>query len=71
MGFFGDAQRLGSSLGCPRPRCGATSIPQLQAEILRLWTQKMEDSNYLWPLVESMPRRLQAVLEKNSNATKY
>ena len=51
--------------------CGATSIPELEREILRLWTLKMEDSAYLRTLVESMPRRLAAVLENGGNATKY
>ncbi len=40
----------------------ATSIPELEMEILRLWTLQMDDSDYLWSLVESMPRRLAAVL---------
>jgi hypothetical protein len=31
----------------------------------------MSDSDYLRSLVMSMPRRLQAVLEKGGNATKY
>ena len=31
----------------------------------------MSDSDYLWNLVMSKPRRLQAVLEKGGNATKY
>ena len=51
--------------------CKATSIPLLKVEILRLWTLKMDDSQYLRNLVESMPRRLQAVLESSGNATKY
>ncbi len=51
--------------------CGATSIPELQLEITRLWALKMEDSAYLRSLVESMPRRIQAVMENAGNATKY
>ncbi len=51
--------------------CTATSIPQLKVEIMRLWTLKMDDCQYLRNLVESMPRRLQAVLESGGNATKY
>ena len=51
--------------------CQATSIPQLKLEIMRLWTLKMDDCQYLRNLVESMPRRLQAVLENSGNATKY
>ena len=34
-----------------------------------LWTKKMDDSDYLRSLVESMPRRLQTVLEKNGNVS--
>ena len=51
--------------------CGATSIPDLETEILRLWTIRMDNSDYLRSLVESMPRRLQAVIDNNGNATKY
>jgi len=51
--------------------CQATSILQLEVEIKRLWVLKMSDSNYLRNLAVSMPRRLQAVLEKGGNATKY
>ena len=51
--------------------CTATSIPQLKVEIMRLWTLKKDDCQYLRNLVESMPRRLQAVLENSGNATKY
>ena len=38
-----------------------------------LWTLKMDDCQYLRMrnLVESMLRRLQAVLESSGNATKY
>lgn len=49
----------------------ATSLPQLQEEIRQLWVTKMDDSAYLRALVESMPRRLQAVLDADGNATKY
>ena len=31
----------------------------------------MEDSDYLQSLVESMPRRLQEVISKAGNTTKY
>ena len=51
--------------------CQATSIPQLEEEIMRLWVFKMSDSEYLRNLVMSMLRRLQAMLEKGGNATKY
>ena len=51
--------------------CQATSIPQLEEEIMRLWLFRMSDSEYLRNLVMSMPRRLQAVLENGGNANKY
>ena len=51
--------------------CQATSVPLLEEEIKRLWVLKMSDCQYLRNLVESMPRRLQAVLENSGNATKY
>ena len=35
------------------------------------WVLKMSYSDYLQNLVMSRPRRLQAVLEKGGNATKY
>ena len=40
-------------------------------EVKKLWVQRMEDSSYLRSLVQSMPRRLQAVIQNNGNATKY
>ena len=51
--------------------CKATSIPLLQLEITKLWTQRMDDIPYLKALVESMPRRLAAVVENAGNTTKY
>ena len=48
-----------------------TSIPQLQAETRRLWVTRMDNCDYLKALVESMPRRLQAVVENSGNVTKY
>ena len=48
-----------------------TSLPELKHEIGMLWVQRMEDSAYLRSLVESMPRRLQAMLQNAYNATKY
>ena len=51
--------------------CQATSVPLLEEEIKRLWVLKMGDCQYLRNLAESMPRRIQAVLENGGNATKY
>ncbi len=48
-----------------------TNIPDLENAIKILWIQRMEDSEYLKALVESMPRRLQAVIDADGNATKY
>jgi hypothetical protein len=49
----------------------ATSLPQLQQEIKFLWTLQMDDIQYLKNLVESMPRRLEAVILNVGNSTKY
>ncbi len=49
----------------------ATSLPQLQQEIKFLWTLQMDDIQYLKNLVESMPRRLEAVFLNEGNSTKY
>jgi hypothetical protein len=48
-----------------------TNLEQLKAEILKLWVIRMEDSTYLKNLVESMPRRLQEVIEQGGNITHY
>ncbi len=49
----------------------ATSLLQLQQEIKFLWTLQMDDIQYLKNLVESMPRRLEAVILNEGNSTKY
>ncbi len=49
----------------------STSLPELQREITELWTLKMDDIPYLKALVESMPKRLQDVIDRNGNTTKY
>ncbi len=49
----------------------ATSLPQLQQEIKFLWTLQMDYIQYLKNLVESMPRRLEAVILNEGNSTKY
>ena len=51
--------------------CQATSVPLLEEEIKRLWVFKMSNCQYLRNLAESMPRRIQAVLENGGNATNY
>ena len=49
----------------------ATSLQQLQEEIKFLWTLQMDDIQYLKNLMESMPRRLEAVILNEGNSTKY
>ena len=49
----------------------ATNLPALQREITELWTLQMDNIDYLKTLVESMPRRLEAIIENGGNATKY
>ena len=53
------------------PGSKPTSLPQLQQEIKFLRTLQMDDIQYLKNLVESMPRRLEAVLLNEGNSTKY
>jgi hypothetical protein len=48
-----------------------TNLEQLKEEILKLWVIRMQDSAYLKNLVESMPRRLQEVIERGGNITHY
>ena len=43
----------------------------LQKEITELWTQRMDDIPYLKALVDSMPRRLEDVISRDGNTTKY
>jgi hypothetical protein len=49
----------------------ATNLQELQQDITRLWVLKMDDSQYLRNLVESMPRRLEDVIRRDCNPTKY
>ncbi len=44
---------------------------ELKQEIKELWTLHMDDIQYLKNLVESMPRRLEAVILNEGNSTKY
>jgi transposase len=48
-----------------------TNLEELKREILKLWCQKMEDCEYLRHLVESMPRRLEEVIQREGAMTKY
>ncbi len=48
-----------------------TNLQALKEEITRLWVPKMADSQVLSNMVESMPDRLQEVIQKGGNTTKY
>ena len=49
----------------------ATNLPDLQWEITELWALRMDNIDYLKSQVESMPRRLEGVIQNDVNATKY
>ena len=72
--FSQDAKRAAVELWkakVPLKNSKATSLTQLQEEIAELWVLRMENIEYLKNLVESMPRRLQAIIDGNGNLTKY
>jgi hypothetical protein len=48
-----------------------TNLEDMKREILKLWCQKVEDCEYLRHLVESMPRRLEEVIQREGAMTKY
>jgi hypothetical protein len=47
------------------------SMDQWILEIKRLWTNRIEDFDFLKKLVESLPRRLAEVIEREGACTKY
>ena len=49
----------------------STNMEDWKREIVKLWVMKMSDDRYLQSLVESMPRRLQEVIEREGDTTKY
>ena len=49
----------------------ASSVEELKRQVAELWTLRMGNSAYLRNLVESMPRRLQDVIERDGGMTKY
>ncbi len=42
-----------------------------KVEIMRLWTLRMDESDYMKVMVESMPRRLAEVIEHDDATKKY
>ena len=48
-----------------------TNIEELKGEMVRLWTTRMSDSDYLRNLVDFMPRRLQEVIDSGGASTRY
>ena len=51
--------------------CNCTNIEELKGEIVRLWTTRMSDSDYLRNLVDSVPHRLQEVIDGGGASTHY
>ena len=49
----------------------ATNLEELKEEITKLWVLRMDNCDYLKKLVESMPQRLQEVIERDGNVTHY
>ena len=49
----------------------ATNVVELKREVTELWVLRMSDSQYLGNRVESMPRRLEDVICREENPTKY
>jgi transposase len=47
------------------------TMEEWKLEIQRLWTLRMEDSDYLKGLMESMPRRLEEVIQWEGATIKY
>ena len=48
----------------------ASSLPMLKKQVADLWIHRMSNS-YLGSLVESMPRRLQEVIQRGGGNTKF
>ncbi len=51
--------------------CNAKNLGELKQEITKLWVTKMEDLVCLKSLVESMPHRLQEVIERGGSSCHY
>jgi hypothetical protein len=49
----------------------ATNLTDWKQAITELWVTRMDDIDYLKTLVESMPRRLQDVIDREGATTKY
>jgi hypothetical protein len=49
----------------------ATNLKELKEDVSKQWVLKMDDCQYLRNLVESMPRRLEDIIRREGNPTKY
>ena len=49
----------------------ATNMGDWKREVTELWVLRMSNSQYLQNLVESMPMRLEDVISRKGNPTKY
>jgi hypothetical protein len=47
------------------------NLEELKVEIKKLWVLRMDDSQYLKILMESMLDRIQEVIARDGNATHY
>ena len=48
-----------------------TNLEELKDEIRKLWVLRMDNSPYLKKLVESMPDRIQEVIQRDGNVPHY
>jgi hypothetical protein len=48
-----------------------TNLEELKVEIKKLWVLRMDDSQYLKKLMESILDRIQKVIARDGNATHY
>ena len=66
-----DQEAAGDPWEFPQEDLGVRQEEPWKCEILLLWVTRMDDSQYLRSLVESMPRRMQEVIKKAGGMTKY
>jgi hypothetical protein len=52
-------------------KTSCTNMKEWKDKIVKVWVTRMSDSDYLKKLVESMPRRLAEVIEKDGATAGY